>query len=64
MEIIFQAFKSRTVLFGLAISTLSVLESFIGFIPASPLIHCIIGIAVGAIIIILRAITTQPLGTK
>ena len=64
METILQALKSRTVLFGLAVSTLSVLENFIGFIPASPLVHCAIGIAVGAIIIVLRAVTTQPLGAK
>jgi len=59
-----QAIKSRTVQFGIAIAVLSVLQGFVGYIPANPAVQAIIGCAIASGIVILRFITTQPLSEK
>ena len=59
-----QALKSRTVQYGIAIAVLSVLQGFVGFIPASPAVQAVIGCAIASGIVILRFITTQPLSEK
>ena len=59
-----QALKSRTVQFGIAIAVLSVLQGFVGYIPADPAIQAIIGCSIASAIVILRFITTQPLSEK
>jgi len=59
-----QALKSRTVQFGIAIAVLSVLQGFVGYIPANPAVQAIIGCAIASGIVILRFITTQPLSEK
>ena len=59
-----QALKSRTVQFGVAIAVLSVLQGFVGYIPANPAVQAIIGCAIASGIVILRFITTQPLSEK
>lgn len=59
-----QALKSRTVQFGIAIAVLSVLQGFVGFIPANPAVQAIIGCIIASGIVILRFITTQPLSEK
>lgn len=59
-----QALKSRTVQYGVAIACLSVLQGFVGFIPANPVIQAIIGCAIASGIVILRFVTTQPIGEK
>lgn len=59
-----QALKSRTVQYGVAIACLSVLQGFVGFIPANPAIQAIIGCAIASGIVILRFVTTQPIGEK
>ena len=59
-----QALKSRTVQFGVAIAVLSVLQGFVGYIPANPAVQAIVGCAIASGIVILRFITTQPLSEK
>jgi hypothetical protein len=59
-----QALKSRTVQYGVAIAVLSVLQGFVGFIPANPAVQAAIGCAIAAGIVILRFMTTQPVGDK
>jgi hypothetical protein len=59
-----QALKSKTVQYGIAIAVLSVLQGFVGFIPANPALQAIIGCSIASGIVILRFITTQPLSEK
>jgi len=59
-----QAFKSRTVQFGVAIACLSVLQGFVGYIPADPAIQAIVGCSIASGIVILRFMTTMPVSEK
>ena len=59
-----QALKSRTVQYGVAIAVLSVLQGFIGFLPANPAVQAMIGCAMASGIVILRFMTTQPVSEK
>ena len=59
-----QALKSRTVWFAIALAVLSVLQGFVLQLPISPWGHAIVGSVIAAAIVVLRAITTQPLSGK
>jgi hypothetical protein len=59
-----QALKSKTVQYGVAIAALSVLQGFVGFIPANPAVQAAIGCAIASGIVILRFMTTQPVSDK
>jgi len=59
-----QALKSRTVWFAIALAVLSVLQGFVLQLPIPPWGHAIVGSVVAAAIVVLRAITTQPLVEK
>ena len=59
-----QALKSRTVQYGIALACLSVLQGFVGFVPANPAIQAVIGCGIASGIVVLRFITTQPLSEK
>lgn len=59
-----QAFKSRTVQFGVALACLSVLQGFVNFIPANPAVQAIIGCGIASAIVVLRFITTMPVSEK
>lgn len=59
-----QALKSRTVQFGIAIAVLSVLQGFIGYLPADPVVQAIVGCAIASAIVILRYMTTMPVSNK
>jgi hypothetical protein len=61
---IIQALKSRTVLFAVALAVLSVLQGFVIQLPIPPWGHAVVGSVVAVCIVILRAITTQPLSEK
>lgn len=64
MQALRQALKSRTVQYGVSIAVLSVLQGFIGFLPANPAIQAMIGCAVASGIVILRFMTTMPVNKK
>ena len=59
-----KALKSRTVQFGVALACLSVLQGFVGFVPASPAVQALIGCSIASAIVVLRFITTQPISEK
>ena len=61
---IIQALKSRTVWFAIALAVLSVLQGFVLQLPIPPWGHAIVGSVIAAAIVVLRAITTQPLVNK
>jgi len=64
MYMLKQAIKSRTVQFGVAIACLSVLQGFVGFLPADPAIQAIVGCTIASGIVILRFMTTMPVSEK
>lgn len=64
MEKARQALKSRTVQFGIAIACLSVMQGFVHFIPANPVIQMTIGCGIASGIIVLRYMTTEPMSEK
>lgn len=59
-----QALKSRTVWYAIAIAVLSVLQGFVFAIPVPPQYQALIGCAIAVGVVVLRAITTQPLSQK
>ena len=59
-----QALKSKTVQYGIAVGVLSVLQGFIGYIPASPWVQAIVGCSIASGIVVLRFMTTEPLSEK
>ena len=59
-----QALKSRTVQFGIGVAVLSVLQGFVGYLPADPAIQAIVGCAIASGIVILRFMTTMPVSEK
>lgn len=56
--------RSRTVWFAIALAVLSVLQGFVLQLPIPPWGHAIVGSLIAAAIVVLRAITTQPLSEK
>jgi hypothetical protein len=64
MNTIAQALKSKTVKFGIALACLSVLQGFVGFIPASPVVQAAIGCGIASAIVVLRFMTTMPVSEK
>jgi len=59
-----KALKSKTVQYGIAVGVLSVLQGFIGYIPASPWVQAIVGCSIASGIVVLRFMTTEPLSEK
>ena len=64
MNTLKSALKSRTVLFALLIAVLSVLQGFVGLLPISPIGQMLIGLTIAVMVVILRFITTTPIGEK
>ena len=59
-----QALKSRTVQFGVGVAVLSVLQGFVGYLPADPAVQAIVGCTIASGIVILRFMTTMPVSEK
>ena len=59
-----QALKSKTVQYGVALAVLSVLQGFVGFLPANPAVQAMVGCAIASGIVVLRFMTTQPVSKK
>jgi hypothetical protein len=64
MQALRQALKSRTVQYGVSIAVLSVLQGFVGFLPANPAVQAMIGCSIASGIVVLRFMTTQPVSEK
>jgi hypothetical protein len=63
MNQIKQALKSKTVWLGIALAVVSLLQGYVGYLP-TPAIQATVGSVFAALIVILRALTTMPLGDK
>jgi hypothetical protein len=56
--------KSKTVWYAIIIAVLSILQGYIGLLPMTPVLQMFIGIVISVGIVILRLLTTQPIGDK
>lgn len=61
---IFKLLKSRTVLFALLLAALSVAQGYVFLLPITPVQQMYAGIAIAAIMTVLRIVTTKPLSEK
>jgi len=59
-----QLLKSRTVLFAVAVAILSVLQGFVFMLPIDPHWQALVGCVIAVSIVLLRAVTNQPLSSK
>lgn len=56
--------KSKTVWYAIIIAVLSIVQGYIGLLPMKPVAQMFVGIAISVGIVILRLLTTQPIGDK
>ena len=56
--------KSKTVWYAIVIAVLSIVQGYIGLLPMTPVAQMAVGIVISVGIVILRLLTTQPIGAK
>ena len=56
--------KSKTVWYAIIIAVLSIVQGYIGVLPMTPVAQMFVGIGISVGIVILRLLTTQPIGDK
>ena len=56
--------KSKTVWYAIIIAVLSIVQGYIGLLPMTPVAQMAVGITISVGIVILRLLTTQPIGAK
>ena len=56
--------KSKTVWYAIIIAVLSIVQGYIGLLPMTPVAQMAVGISISVGIVILRLLTTQPIGAK
>ena len=56
--------KSKTVWYAIIIAILSIVQGYIGLLPMTPVAQMFVGITISVGIVILRLLTTQPIGDK
>lgn len=56
--------KSKTVWFSVLLAVLSVVQGYLHVLPLTPIHQMYAGLAIAAVVTVLRAMTTQPLGEK
>ena len=59
-----QLLKSKTVWYAIIIAILSIVQGYIGLLPMTPVAQMFVGIGISVGIVILRLLTTQPIGAK
>ena len=64
MELILKSLKSKTVQFSIALTVLSILQGYIGFLPVGQATQALIGIGIAVCIVVLRSVTTTALSNK
>jgi len=64
MDLILKSLKSKTVQFSIALTVLSILQGYIGFLPVGQATQALIGIGIAVCIVILRSVTTTALSEK
>lgn len=57
-------FKSKTIWFSTLLAVLSVVQGYLHVLPLTPVNQMYAGLAIAAVVTVLRAVTTQPLGEK
>lgn len=57
-------FKSKTVWFSVLLAVLSVVQGYLHVLPLTPVNQMYAGLAIAAVVTVLRAVTTQPLQEK
>jgi hypothetical protein len=56
--------KSKTVWYAIIIAVLSIVQGYIGLLPMTPVLQMFVGVTISVGIVILRLLTTQPIGNK
>jgi hypothetical protein len=56
MELILKSLKSKTVQFSIALTVLSILQGYIGFLPVGQATQALIGIGIAVCIVVLRSV--------
>ena len=56
--------KSKTVWYAIIIAVLSIVQGYINLLPMTPVLQMFVGIGISVGIVILRLLTTQPIGDK
>jgi hypothetical protein len=56
--------KSKTVWYAILIAVLSIVQGYINLLPMTPVAQMAVGIGISVGIVILRLLTTQPIGDK
>jgi hypothetical protein len=56
--------KSKTVWYAIIIAVLSIVQGYINLLPMTPVAQMFVGITISVGIVILRLLTTQPIGAK
>ena len=56
--------KSKTVWYAIIIAVLSIVQGYINLLPMTPILQMAVGITISVGIVILRLLTTQPIGAK
>ena len=56
--------KSKTVWYAIIIAVLSIVQGYINLLPMTPVAQMFIGVVISVGIVILRLLTTQPIGDK
>ena len=64
MQTLIQLLKSKTVLFALFLTVLSILQGYVNLLPLSPTDQMYVGIAISVVVTLLRIVTTQPISEK
>lgn len=59
-----QLLKSKTIWFAIILAALSVAQGYVGLLPLTPIHQMIAGIAIAAIVAVLRIVTTEPISAK
>lgn len=64
MDKLKSALKSRTIWFSVLLAVLSVVQGYLHVLPLTPIHQMYAGLAIAAVVTVLRTVTTQPLGEK
>ena len=64
MEIILKSLKSKTVQFSIALTVLSILQGYVGFLPVSPVGQAMVGCIIASCVTVLRFVTTTAISEK
>ena len=56
--------KSKTIWFSVLLAMLSVVQGYLHVLPLTPQGQMYAGLAIAAVVTVLRTVTTQPLGEK